>query len=63
VAPANAPRLDLYLAAALDLSRTQAATLIANGNVRVEGRAERASYRPTAGERIVVEIPPPPAER
>ena len=60
VAPANAPRLDLHLAAALDLSRTQAATLIANGNVRVEGRAERASYRPTAGERIVVEIPPPP---
>jgi len=60
VAPANAPRLDLHLAAALDLSRTQAATLIANGNVRVEGRAERASYRPTSGERIVVEIPPPP---
>jgi len=60
VAPANAPRLDLHLAAALDLSRTQAATLIANGNVRVEGRAERASYRPTVGERIVVEIPPPP---
>ena len=60
VAPANAPRLDHFLATALDLSRTQAATLIANGNVRVEGRAERASYRPTAGERVVVEIPPPP---
>jgi 23S rRNA pseudouridine1911/1915/1917 synthase len=61
VAPASAPRLDLFLAAALDLSRTQAATLIANGHVRVDGRAERASYRPSAGERIVVEIPPPPA--
>ena len=58
VAPASAPRLDLFLAGALDLSRTQAATLIANGQVRVEGRAERASYRPTPGDRIVVEIPP-----
>jgi 23S rRNA pseudouridine1911/1915/1917 synthase len=57
VAPAGAPRLDLYVAGALDLSRTQAATLIATGGVRVEGRAERASYRPAAGERIVVEIP------
>ena len=59
VAPPNAPRLDLYLAGALDLSRTQAATLIANGHVRVEGRSERASYRPTTGERVAVEIPPP----
>ena len=57
VAPAGAPRLDLYLAGALDLSRTQAATLIATGGVRVDGRAERASYRPAEGERIVVEIP------
>ena len=59
IAPASAPRLDLYLAGALELSRTQAATLIANGHVRVEGRAERASYRPSAGERIVAEVPPP----
>jgi len=59
--PSGAPRLDLFIAAALDVSRTQAATLIANGNVRVDGRAERASYRPTEGERVVVELPPPPA--
>jgi 23S rRNA pseudouridine1911/1915/1917 synthase len=58
-APDEAPRLDLFVAAALDLSRTQAATLIATGQVSVEGRAERASYRPTAGERVVVLIPPP----
>jgi 23S rRNA pseudouridine1911/1915/1917 synthase len=58
--PAGAPRLDLFIAAALDVSRTQAATLIANGNVRVDGRAERASYRPVQGERVVVELPPPP---
>ena len=57
-APAGAPRLDVYVAGALDLSRTQAATLIATGCVQVDGRAERASYRPTEGERVVVEIPP-----
>jgi 23S rRNA pseudouridine1911/1915/1917 synthase len=61
VASADAPRLDLFIAGALDISRTQAATLVANGNVRVEGRAERASYRPSAGERVVVELPPPPS--
>ena len=61
VAPPSAPRLDLFIAGALDLSRTQAATLIATGQVCVEGRAERASYRPTAGERVVVEIPARPA--
>ena len=59
VAPADAPRLDLFVATALDLSRTQSATLIANGQVSVNGRGERASYHPVAGERIVVEITPP----
>jgi len=59
VAPADAPRLDLFVASALDLSRTQSATLIANGQVSVNGRAERASYRPVEGERVVVEIAPP----
>ncbi|HET6680537.1 MAG TPA: RluA family pseudouridine synthase [Gemmatimonadaceae bacterium] len=54
-------RLDLLVARRLDLSRTQAATLIASGHVRVDGRAERASYRPHAGESISVTIPPSPA--
>jgi acyl-CoA reductase-like NAD-dependent aldehyde dehydrogenase len=40
------------------LSRTQAATLIASGNVTVSGRREKASYRPVAGELVVVAIPP-----
>ena len=53
-------RLDLLVAEQLGLSRTQAATLIATDNVRVEGRRERASYRPREGEAITVEIPPPP---
>ena len=52
-------RLDLFIAGALDVSRTQAATLIATGRVTVAGRAERASYRPSAGEIVVVEIPEP----
>ena len=56
----DAGRLDLWIARSLDLSRTQAATLIANGDVRVNGRAERASYRPVLGDRVDVTVPPPP---
>jgi 23S rRNA pseudouridine1911/1915/1917 synthase len=51
----------LIVSEALDLSRTQAATLIANGNVRVDGRREKAAYRARPGESIVVELPPAPA--
>jgi 23S rRNA pseudouridine1911/1915/1917 synthase len=51
-------RLDLFVASSLDISRTAAATLIATGRVLVDGRVERASYRPASGERVVVEIPP-----
>ena len=53
-------RLDSLLAVRLDLSRTQAATLIANGRVLVNGERQRASYRARAADRIEVEIPPPP---
>jgi 23S rRNA pseudouridine1911/1915/1917 synthase len=48
------------VAAHADLSRTQAATLIATGHVTVDGRREKASYRPSTGQRIVVDVPPPP---
>ncbi len=51
-------RLDLLVARRLDLSRTAAATLIANGHVTVASRSEKASYRPVAGERVDVVIPP-----
>lgn len=54
-------RLDLLVAGRLGLSRTQSATLIANRAVSVNGRFERASYRPRGGDRIVVDIPPPPS--
>ncbi len=53
-------RLDLYVAAQVGLSRTQAATLIANGNTTVDGRREKASWRVRAGERVDVNVPPPP---
>lgn len=58
-APPDAPRLDLLVAQLADLSRNQAATLIAEGHVHVEGRRERASYKARAGERITIDVPPP----
>jgi 23S rRNA pseudouridine1911/1915/1917 synthase len=60
IAPPDAPRLDVLIAQALELSRNQAATLIAEGRVLVAGRREKASYRATEGEPIWVEIPPAP---
>jgi 23S rRNA pseudouridine1911/1915/1917 synthase len=58
-APADAPRLDLFVARELDVSRNQAATLIANGNVLVAGRREKASYRAEPGEEVLVTVLPP----
>lgn len=45
-------RLDLFLAARAGISRNQAATLIAVGAVTVNGRREKASYKPVLGEVI-----------
>ncbi|MFL5635831.1 MAG: RluA family pseudouridine synthase [Gemmatimonadaceae bacterium] len=50
-------RLDLFVARRAELSRTQAATLIAQGRVLVNGRREKASYKPEPGEVIRIEIP------
>ncbi len=50
---------DSLVARRLDLSRTRAATLIATGHVRVDGRAERASFRAVAGADVEVELPAP----
>lgn len=52
-------RLDALVARHAALSRTQAATLIANGHVTVNGRREKAAYKPAAGEHVDVFIPPP----
>ena len=49
----------MLVASRADISRTQAATLIANGNVTVNGKREKASYKPVAGDRVVVEVPAP----
>jgi 23S rRNA pseudouridine1911/1915/1917 synthase len=61
VADLGGQRLDLFIAQALDVSRTQSATLIANGNVAVNGGSERASYRVAAGDTVVVTVPAPDA--
>ena len=53
-------RLDSFLASALAISRSRAATLIATERVTVDGRHEKASYRPVRGDVIRVEIPPSP---
>lgn len=53
-------RLDLLVARHGDVSRTQAATLIANGHVLVNGVRQKASYRSEAADAISVVVPPPP---
>lgn len=53
-------RLDVVVARRTGASRTQAATHIATGRVTVNGKVERASFRPEGGETLVVEIPEPP---
>ncbi len=53
-------RLDLYVAGVRGLSRTQAATLIANGHVAVNGASEKASYRTLASDVVHIVVPPSP---
>ncbi len=53
-------RLDMLVARRCELSRTQAATLVANGQVTVNGKREKASYRSVSDDRVEVVIPPPP---
>src|SRR3990172_13192222 len=56
-------RLDLWLVTKLpDLSRTRLKALVAKGHVSVDGRAVKASTRLKAGQRVVVDVPPPPPE-
>ncbi|GMR13719.1 MAG: RluA family pseudouridine synthase [Gemmatimonadota bacterium] len=52
-------RLDAFLAARLDLSRTQIQRLIEQGRVIVDGRGARKSDRVEAGQEIEITIPPP----
>ncbi|HEX2079587.1 MAG TPA: RluA family pseudouridine synthase [Longimicrobium sp.] len=52
-------RLDTWLAARLDVSRSRAAQLIEDGRVTVNGAVPRKRDRPAPGDRIEVRIPPP----
>jgi len=53
-------RLDKFVSEqAPDLSRTRAHQLITEGNVSVNDRCEKASYKLTAGDIVLVTIPPP----
>jgi 23S rRNA pseudouridine1911/1915/1917 synthase len=55
-------RLDLFVAERIPaLSRTRIQELVREGNVRVDGRIAKASYRIAAGEAIEVEVLPRPA--
>ena len=56
-------RLDSLVASIAGVSRTLAATLIATGQVRVDGRNEKASYKPRRGERVEIWRPPPTSDR
>jgi 23S rRNA pseudouridine1911/1915/1917 synthase len=55
-----ATRLDAWLASRVpELSRSRIAQLIAGGHVRVNGRPARKSERPSAGDVVEVDVPPP----
>jgi 23S rRNA pseudouridine1911/1915/1917 synthase len=57
VAVAATERLDRFLADQLGLSRTQAARLVANRAVEVDGKPARASRVLARGERVTVHFP------
>ena len=48
-------RVDIYVARALDISRSYAGNLIKNGKVSMRGRILKANYRVAAGDEIVIE--------
>ncbi len=58
-AAAAGERLDVFVAGALDLSRTQVQRLIAEGHVRVDGCEPRKSDAVEEGQGVEVEVPPP----
>jgi len=57
-------RLDALLARIYpDLSRSAVQRLIEQGDVSVDGRTVRASFRPSAGQHVAIRIPPPTEAR
>jgi 23S rRNA pseudouridine1911/1915/1917 synthase len=60
VAPAEAGRLDRFLASSLpELSRTRLSSLIRDGRVLVDGSTARPSLKLKGGERIQIVVPKP----
>ena len=57
VAVSHTERIDRFLADQLQLSRTQAARLVAAGAVTVNGRPARASHTLVSGDRVTVSFP------
>jgi 23S rRNA pseudouridine1911/1915/1917 synthase len=57
VVPLETERLDRFLADQLGLSRTQAARLVADKAVTVDGKPARASRTLTRGQRLAVQFP------
>jgi 23S rRNA pseudouridine1911/1915/1917 synthase len=53
-------RLDAVMARMFGFSRSAAADLIADGNVRIDGKAGMKSDRVVAGAELAVTLPPPP---
>jgi 23S rRNA pseudouridine1911/1915/1917 synthase len=52
-------RLDTWLAARLDVSRSRATQLIEDGRVTLNGAVPKKRDRPVPGDRVQVRIPPP----
>lgn len=48
-------RVDVYVARALDISRSYAGNLIKNGNISMRDRVLKANYRVAEGDEIVIE--------
>ena len=48
-------RVDIYVAKALDISRSYAGNLIKNGKVSMRDRILKANYRVAEGDEIVIE--------
>jgi len=57
--PSADGRLDIYLADQLGLSRSRAASLLAEDCVRVDGRVPKKSTLVAVGQRIEARLPPP----
>lgn len=58
-----ADRLDRYLAARLDISRSRLEQLIGTDQVTVNGKPQKKRYHPQPGDRIRVVVPPPEPSR